>query len=97
VPNVKGNVSGRNELASFLQEQADLLAPPGIRAASAGSFQASESAVSAVHDSVTAAQGRLAERMASTSERVSAAARGYADAEDSSAAGLRAVSEAPGD
>ncbi|MGH3677826.1 MAG: hypothetical protein ACRDU5_19245 [Mycobacterium sp.] len=87
MPDLKGDVSGLNELASFLQDRGNILASHGTNVAAGRSFQASALAVSAVHGSVTAAQGRLAQRMASTSERVRAAARNYSETEDSSAAG----------
>jgi hypothetical protein len=92
----KGDVDGLGDLAAFLQGQGDVLAARYGDAAHGESFQASATAVSSVHDSVTAAQTMLAQRMASTSERVWAAARNYAATEESSAAALRGVSEAPG-
>ena len=97
MPVLKGDVSGLNEVATFLEEQGKVLASSGTEAALGRSFQASALAVTAVHGGVTAAQGRLAERMASTSARVRAAARSYAVTEDSSTAALRSVGEAQDD
>jgi hypothetical protein len=92
----KGDVDGLGALAAFLQGQRDVLAAQYGDAAHGESFQASATAVSSVHDSVIAAQSRLAQRMASTSEPVLTAARTYAATEESSAAALRALGEAPG-
>ncbi len=59
---VTGDVSGLNELGTFLAKQSNLLAAGDGDVANGASLQPSATAVSAVHDSVTAAQGKLADR-----------------------------------
>jgi Excreted virulence factor EspC, type VII ESX diderm len=91
---VEGDPNALHELATFLADSGDALASRRLSVGAGPIFQPSTSAVSAVHDSVTSAQGRLADRMAATSARVRTATQNYGETEDSSTAALRAVGQA---
>ncbi|MDX1886766.1 hypothetical protein [Mycolicibacterium sp. 120270] len=93
---IEGHVDGLEALAAFLAAKGNTLAvaPPNV--ASAPTYQPSASAVSAIHECVTSAQGRMADRMAATTARVESAAQDYSETEHSSAAALKSLGRAAG-
>jgi Excreted virulence factor EspC, type VII ESX diderm len=83
-------------LAAFPQQcvlEPDAVAASGGELTPGSRFQATAAAVTAVHDGVAAARRTLVERMAATSERVTAAAHNYDATEQSSSSSLRVVGD----
>ncbi len=90
---ISADVDGLAACAQQCVQEADAVAASGREQTPGARFQATAAAVTAVHDGVAASRRTLVERMAATSERLTAAASNYDATEQSSAHSLRAVGD----
>jgi hypothetical protein len=93
VGSIAADGDGLGLFAQQCQLEGDAVAASGAELTPGASFQATTAAVTAVHDSVAAARRTLVERLAATSDRVTATAQNYDAQEQMSAAALKAVGD----
>jgi Excreted virulence factor EspC, type VII ESX diderm len=90
---IAADMDGLAVFAHECVQEADAVAASGGALTPGARFQPTAAAVSAVHDGVAAARRTLVERMAATSQRLTAAACNYDATEQSSSNSLRAVGD----